>query len=344
MRTNLHTVKCTAKSCTFDNNPTSEIIAFEIFVLILVVTTIAIGYKKVPKSLAKFGVIPLAVLIFEIFTSPMWNNHNMGWWAYMYRDLSWILTLGWSGLFFGATNLIDHFYKDTSPLKRFGMYLASLTAVVLPLESTVVALGIRSYTEEVSASLIGVYIGNLPVEAFFYVAVFSSLILGFYKYWELALDRRLLIPVKKLHTVRNFAISGVAVLLYEILIEPMAVNVGFVPWSYLYNDITFIMTGFWVVIIWLSMTLVNRFLIHLGLLEKFLSYLAVATMFSLPMEAWFIQNGFREYGSNSLANFSGITLPYFGVAVEIMFAIPAYLALVIAFIQYWQIVLDNKNV
>ncbi len=41
-------------------------------------------------------------------------------------------------------------------------------------------------------------------------------------------------------------------------------------------------------------------------------------------------------------DFSGFKTPITGVAVEVAFAIPCYLALIVGFIRYWEIVLDNK--
>lgn len=274
----------------------------------------------------------------------MWNNYKLGWWAYFYRDVSWVLTIGWTGLFFGVTHFIDELFPKIGRLKQFLLYLLTTTFVIIPVEILIITLNIRSYSPEVQGSLSGRALGVLPLEAFFYIAVFSSLVLGFYKYWELGIEKKLLTPVLRLNLLRNAVISIVAVVLYEITIEPMAVNVNFPSWSYVYNDLTFIMTGLWIGIIWLSLTIVNRFFVQLSLFQKFLGYVWLATFFSLPMEAWFIKNGFRLYGPSSVANFSGIEIPGTGIPLELLFAVPAYLSLVIAFIQYWQIVWDNSDV
>ena len=43
-----------------------------------------------------------------------------------------------------------------------------------------------------------------------------------------------------------------------------------------------------------------------------------------------------------MINFSGYKTPITGVAVEVAYAIPCYLALIVGFIRYWEIVLDNR--
>ena len=61
----------------------------------------------------------------------------------------------------------------------------------------------------------------------------------------------------------------------------------------------------------------------------------------LPFEILLIKTGYRVYGESSTANFVGIYTPLMHVPVEIILAAPMYLTLVIAFIRYWRITLDN---
>ncbi len=74
-----------------------------------------------------------------------------------------------------------------------------------------------------------------------------------------------------------------------------------------------------------------------------MAYLAVVGVIVLPIEAWFINNGFRLYGPSAVANFSGFNTAITNVPVEVAFAIPLYLALVIAFTKYWELGLGGQR-
>ena len=102
------------------------------------------------------------------------------------------------------------------------------------------------------------------------------------------------------------------------------------------------MTGVWVVIIAIAALLVERYLMGYPVPVRFGVALMVVAALMLPIESWLINNGFRVYGESAMANFTGFTTPVTGVAAEVAFAIPCYAALMICFIRYWEIVLDNQ--
>src|SRR3989337_3475234 len=83
-------------ACNFDKTPTLPIISFELFVIIGTIIALFVLSKISKKVLLRYFIITIGVLIFEIFTAPMWNNFKLGWWAYVYKDVTWILTIGWS--------------------------------------------------------------------------------------------------------------------------------------------------------------------------------------------------------------------------------------------------------
>ncbi|MBI1880259.1 MAG: hypothetical protein HYR94_18905, partial [Chloroflexi bacterium] len=280
--------------------------------------------------------------IFELFTAPMWHNYHLGQWAYIYQDVSWILTIGWSTLILSTIILVDHFLTRLREWQRFALYLVSLTILVFIFEAIVIALGIRSYAPEVEAVLLGPHLVNVPIEGLYYIPVFTALVIGFYKYWSLVLDDELVVPVKKRKWLATLVISIVGVFLFELMIEPMVVNANLPAWSYVYRDVSFLMTGLWVAIIWLSIYLVDRLFIHLNLVWRFLIYLGVIGILVLPIESWFINHGYRLYGPSATANFTGFKTIITQIPVEVAFAIPLYLALVITFIRYWEIQLAKQ--
>ena len=48
------------------------------------------------------------------------------------------------------------------------------------------------------------------------------------------------------------------------------------------------------------------------------------------------------YGESTVRNFCGYNTWLTGVPVEVAFAIPLYMALVIGFVRYWEVVGDKR--
>ncbi len=322
----------------FDKTPTLAIVGFEIFVVIAAAAGLVIMSMYKDRILPRFWIVAIGVVIFEIFTAPMWNNYKMGFWAYVYRDVSWILTIGWATMILGTVVLVDYVFPQYKQWQRFIGYLAILVVLVAIFESIVVAIGIRSYSPEVLAVIEGSYFPflNVPAHLLYYVPVFTSLVIGFYKYWGLFIeDESSPSPVRG-HWLRVLIISFIAVFAFEIMIEPMVVNAKLPSWSYLYRDISFLMTFGWIIGIWLSITLVDRFLPRLTTPKRFVSYLVVLTVIVFPIEAVLIKSGIRVYGASAQENFSGFTTIIADLPIEVLFAVPLYMALVVGFILYWE--------
>ena len=327
----------------FDKTPTSAITIFEVCVLTLSILALLVLAKYEKQIVKKFLMASLGIFIFEFFTSPMWNNYKMGAWAYTYQDVSWVLTVGWSSLVLSVVTCVDRFFSKWKEHKRFPLYLIILTMIVPILEWIIVRLGIRSYSPEVLESG-GQLFWGVPLGVFYYVPVFMALVICFYRYSYFILLKTPVVPIKRRKWLRNLFISFVGVFLFEVMIEPMVVNAKLPQWSYVYHDISILLTGGWVVIVWLAINIVDKWWIHVDLLGKFLRYQFVIFLVTLPIESWLIGNGYRIYGASTVSAFSGFRVPIFQVPVEIAFAIPFYLALVVSFIKYWEIILDNERV
>jgi hypothetical protein len=330
-------------ACDFDKVTTLPIILFEVFVLMGSVGALFVLGRLTDHLLKRFVVVLAGVLIFEVFTSPMWLNYKLGTWAYIYQDVSWVLAVGWSALILTIVTAVDHIFSRWSTGRRFALYLVVLTALVFVLEAIVVGLGIRRYSPEVLETVIGVFVAGVPLEALYYVPVFMTLVICLYKYWAFRIDDELLVPVGRTNWVRNLLLTAGGVLLFELMIEPMVVNANFPRWSYIYNDITFLMTGIWVVLISLATIAVDRFFVHWSIRRRFVAYILAVGALALPLESFFIRAGFRVYGPSAEANFTGFVTPITNVAAEIAFAIPLYMALIIAFVRFWEIVGDQQR-
>jgi hypothetical protein len=327
----------------FDAAITPGILAFEIVVLLACAAALAILPRFRRRLWIHAGVVALAVLIFEVFTGPMWRNLHMGRWAYLYQQTSWILTLGWTCLILAVSVLVDHLLPARTELCRFGIKLALLTPVVFGLEILLGAIGLRAYAPEVWESVSGVTVAGVPVEALYYVPVFLALILGFHGYWSYVIDGEPVAPRARTPWLRLALTTGMGVLLFEIMIEPMVRNVGFPRGSYLYHDVTVVLTALWMAVIGLSVALVERRFIHWDLGHRFLATLAVMAVVAAPIEAALITGGFRVYGPSASERFSSLTLPFTRVPVEVFFAIPLYLALVLGLVRYLEIARSNPR-
>ena len=148
------------------------------------------GYKNITR---KFLILFLGVLLFEIISEPMWLNTGFDSWAYIYRDITWVLTLGWVNTFMAAILAVDFVYKHASEKKKFFLYLLFISALVIPAEGAMIFMGLRGYADfllETMQSGVLMPILNLPIEAIYAVPIFCSLILSFYKYINYLFDKK----------------------------------------------------------------------------------------------------------------------------------------------------------
>lgn len=332
-------------NCSFDKTPTLPILLVEALILAGAAAAAFILPKIKDKVPQRALVMAVGVLLFELFTSPMWNNYRMGWWAYIYHDVSWILTIGWTALILTVVLLTDKFLEGWREPKRFLAYLAILTAIIMPLEIVVTNVGLRSYAPEVLQSVSGIFLLGVPIEILYYIPVFTGLVIAFYKYWSFTIDDELLVPLKPLKQrkwLRSLLFTFAAIFLFEVMVEPMVRNQNFPQWSYIFHDITLFTIIPWALMIGLTATIVSLFFIHLPILYRFSIAISLAGILAWPLEGWFILNNFRVYSPSVLKHYTGFVTPITNLPVEIPFAIPVYMALIIAFIRYWEIVLDNQ--
>lgn len=124
--------------------------------------------------------------------------------------------------------------------------------------------------------------------------------------------------------------------------EPVVQNANFPAWSYVYRDISFLYTGVRVLVIAIGAIVVDRFMIGVSLPLRFVVGVLLISALYLPFEAWFLANGYRVYGETAVMNQTGFKSPVIGLPVEIVFATPLYLSLIVCFIRYWEIVFDNR--
>lgn len=160
---------------------------FEISVILATIVILAILSCSDKKIFSKFLITIVGVLLFEYLTTPMWLNKNLESWAYLYKGVSWIITLGWTSIILASVAIINFSFKKLSEGKRFIFQLILVSIVGLLAEMLVRYFGIRDYSPMVQKSMSGVFLfGLIPIEALFYIPVFMALVIGFKRYWEIA--------------------------------------------------------------------------------------------------------------------------------------------------------------
>lgn len=325
-----------------ERTATWPILVFDLFVIAATIAAFVLLRRFTSKLWLRAVVMIVGVFLFELFTSPMWHNEHLGRFAYVYCDVSWILTLGWTTLILGVVISVDRWLSQWSEARRFAVYMGILLALITIAEMVVVALGIRKYSPEVLAAVSGISMLGVPLEILYYVPVFTTLVIAFYKYWNFVIDNAALVPVKKRKWLRAVVLAFIGVFLFELLVEPIVQNARFPAWSYVYRDISFLYTGLRVLLIAVGAVVVDRFMIGMSLPLRFIAGVMLISALALPFESWFLANGYRVYGSTAVMNYSGFKSPVTGLPVEIVFAIPCYLSLIVCFIRYWEIVFDNR--
>ena len=223
---------------------TVPILFFDVFVIAAAIAVFLLLNRFTKKLWLRALVMATGIFLFELYR-PMWINEHLGRWAYLYHDLSWVLTLGWTTMILGVVVLVDRWLPDWSEPKRFAAYLVMLLVLVTVAEMAVVGIGIRKYAPEVLATVSGTYMLGVPVEILYYVPVFTALVIAFYKYWTFVIDNAVLVPVKKRKWLRAIVIAFVGVFLFELVVEPLVNNEQLPEWSYVYRDVSFLMTGTW---------------------------------------------------------------------------------------------------
>ena len=321
---------------------TWPILAFDIFVLIAAVSTFLFLNRFTKRLWLRAVVMMTGVFLFELFTSPMWHNEHLGRFAYVYCDVSWVLTVGWTTLILGVVVSVDRWFSHDREPKRFAIYVGILLAVVTVAEIVVVALGIRKYSPEVLQAVSGISMMGVPIEILYYVPVFTTLVIAFYKYWSFVIDSAALVPVRKRKWLRAVVLAFIGVFFFELLVEPVVQNDKFPTWSYVYRDISFLYTGIRVLLIAIGAVVVDKFMNGMPLPLRFVVGVLLISALYLPFESWFLANGYRVYGETAVMNQTGFKSPVTGLPVEIVFAIPCYLSLIVCFIRYWEIVFDNQ--
>lgn len=139
--------------------------------------------KKHKHVVNKMGIMAVAVFLFGLVSEHIWHNKGFSSWAYLFGDVSWVLILGFSNLFFISLLITDYYWKKQSEARKFWYTLGILTIISVPFEIYMLKAGIKVYDPVLLNSLSGLYIPltNAPLEIIPSVPIIGALILPFYK-------------------------------------------------------------------------------------------------------------------------------------------------------------------
>jgi hypothetical protein len=163
---------------------------FELSVIAITVIFLLLLFKIDKNTLKHFFFAFIAVLLFEYFTQALWFNKSLEPWTYLYLDISWIITIGWAIIIVVGMKLVELYFPTMREKKRFFLYLIFITLAGLVAESVVLKQGIREYSSATLRIMSGVKIGNVPIEALYYIPVFMTLVISFMKYMEMIFEKK----------------------------------------------------------------------------------------------------------------------------------------------------------
>ncbi|MEK7591851.1 MAG: hypothetical protein AAB508_00485 [Patescibacteria group bacterium] len=297
--------------------------------------------KNFADFLKRFFIMSTGVILFQLFTAPMWNIHHLGMFGYIYMDVSWVITLFWSTLLLLITTQIDQKLKNTKEHQRFIIYIPPILILGIVFEILLSTLRIRYFAPEIISTSFGM-VGSLPMEILFYLPVFAGIVISFYKFWVLILSPALLVPGHHKITLRNLLTAAFWIFLLEIIISPLVVTKGLPEWTYIYRDINVLRISLWIFTIVLTTGAVDFVASKLDTLTHFILYVITGSFIFYQIEGVAINSGMRWFTSSVVQNFSGFKTPLSHIPIEVALAIPIYVILAISVIRYWRIVWDNK--
>lgn len=157
----------------------------EVVIILYVIALYIFMIKHKYKNIARKSIILIiGILLFEFMSEPMFENIGFHSWSYLYKDITWIVTLEWLSIIFTSIIIVDYLYSHLPEKRRFWLYLLFIEGITVPIEIFLVQTGIRKYAELLTVNLSGLYIPftSVPIEGVFAIPAFTALILCFYKY------------------------------------------------------------------------------------------------------------------------------------------------------------------
>ncbi|MBL7051518.1 MAG: hypothetical protein ISS01_00350 [Nanoarchaeota archaeon] len=159
---------------------------FEIAIIVVTLALLLFLHSKNKDSWKVYLITAVGVLLFEYFTQALWFNQNLESWAYLYLDISWIMTLMWTNVILFSIFFVESLRPKFSEVKKFFTSIGIITLFVLAIEWILIRTNIRGYPEvilELYETLPRLF-GIVPLKELIYVFAFMSLVVAFTRYWQ----------------------------------------------------------------------------------------------------------------------------------------------------------------
>ena len=141
---------------------------------------------------------------------------------------------------------------------------------------------------------------------------------------------------KNKNSWKVFLITAVGVLLFEYFTQALWFNQNLESWSYLYLDVSWIMTLLWTNVILFSIFIIESLKPKATEVKKFFMSIGVITFFVLIIEWSLIRLNIRGYPQIIVELYESLPRLFGIVPLKELIYVFAFMSLVVAFTRYWQ--------
>ncbi len=285
-------------------------LSFEIYVFIFVCVSLFLFLKAHTYKDILFAVI--AVGLYKYLTLSLFGNSTCMCSGNTYPDVSVINIF--IGMLDVGTLLIAKYLSERCKMNRkyrFTLLLLLTYFIFLVNEMIIQSMGIRSYTEDISNLLSQSTFLMLPIENIPYILAVAFYTVGIYSFLE-KVDQAKTKNVPQSSFTKTLWISIISVFALQIIVHPIFLDTWLPEFTYLYQDINWLVTILWSLAIATILTLIGkgRFDIYQDLICSFFGIL----IFNLILFIVLFQIGILRIAPSVNDYLWGIN--FFGLPIE----------------------------
>ena len=136
-------------------------------------------------------IIFIGILLLQYFTQALWLTVGLANWSYLYQGVNWIITLGRATMVVVSMAIVNVAFPKLSERVRFGLYFIPILILGLIGEAISAGRGTIQYHPQLLEAFSGIkIIGNVPIEAIYYIPFFMLLAISFARYWQIIFDHK----------------------------------------------------------------------------------------------------------------------------------------------------------
>ncbi len=240
-------------------------------------------YYKDKKNIISFFITFVWISAFELLTWALWKVQYLWNRAYWFWDISRILAIVRTWVLYRS----DYIIQKTQ--SHQAIKTISITSVIIWLIVLWANIyGVISYEPETLAS-IDYMIWAFPINALYYIPIRIFITYSFKKYFDQAIFNNYH-GTQSIVSIQNFLIVFVSVFCVELLIEPTLIIKNLPSRSFIYKDVSFLLTLSWTLIIAITAFLTNKFFNWFDLFIKFSYAIFWSTILWFLFLSFLIQN------------------------------------------------------